>query len=519
MPDSSRRVMEANGWIALLAVVFAGACSEPTRPSAAEDIPPAARMEAITSTSLTGTVDSEVAEAPAVRITDKAGRPVAGVRVTFLPLPGAAYRSGNQPLRTVVTNTEGVASSGGWRLGRIAGVVQTFRAFAGNLMVEFNATAAAGPVASLRAISGEGQVGVAGQELRAPLVVKARDEFNNAVPGAEVRFSVVTGGGEVRADPVITDSVGVASSGLWILGAAAGVQVATATSGGVETHFAVEACISVKCRQLLFVRDGDIHVVDLFTGETRQLTRDGISDSPSWSPDGSRIAFVRRGALHVMNADGTNEILVVENRVGYGSVSWSPAGNAIAFDRCGTGCGVYVVDVLDGTTEPRMVVAEGRLPAWSPDGAQIAFINAAGSLELVTPDGSVRTEIPGIPALELSALAWSPDGRAIAFSAVPSPHGAYDDIYVLEGSVLTRITNERSMVHPTSFEQPTWSESGARVAFSVRQFVFDDDMGFNGAWERSIQVIDLACFRGATNRSACDGPQTLVSPGHSPAWK
>ena len=54
---------------------------------------------------------------------------------------------------------------------------------------------------------------------------------------------------------------------------------------------------------------------------------------PAWSPDGSKIAFVRNGELHVMNADGSGRRVLV----GPGSPSrvadpeWSPSGSEIAF--------------------------------------------------------------------------------------------------------------------------------------------------------------------------------------------
>jgi hypothetical protein len=516
MSDSNRSTLQANGWITLLVIIVAAACTEATAPPAAGEIPPGARMEAITSTSLVGIVGSEVAEPPAVRLVDRSGRPLAGVQVTFLAMYLGTSKGGTQPLKTVVTGNDGVALSGGWRLGTPAGA-QTLRAFAANLSVEFDAIAAAGPVAHLRAVSGGGQIGIAGHELPAPLVVTARDRFNNTVPGIEIRFTVETGGGELSADPVVTDSSGAATSSSWTLGPAVGVQGARAASGGIAAYFTVEACISLKCRQLLFVRDGDIHVVDLVTGETRPLTMGGRSASPSWSPDGTRIAFVRPEGVYLMNADGTNEILVAGDSGSHWSASWSPTGNALAIGRCGSGCSVLVLDRLDGTTQPRLVAAGGRAPAWSPDGAQIAFVHATGSLEVVTPDGASRTIMRNLEDLEVSGVAWSPDGRAIAFSATVL-HGAYEDIYVLEGLRLTQITNSGGTILPATFSTPTWSQSGARLAFSARRLVFDEDMGPIG-WAHLIEVADVRCIRVAeASLLPCDASQTLVTNGHSPGW-
>ena len=74
-------------------------------------------------------------------------------------------------------------------------------------------------------------------------------------------------------------------------------------------------------------------------GKALQLTRNTVSDtSPAWSPDGSRIAFLRgRGStlfvappkrspaeLYVMNADGTDVTRLTHNQIGEGSPAWQP---------------------------------------------------------------------------------------------------------------------------------------------------------------------------------------------------
>ncbi|MFC6422594.1 alpha/beta hydrolase family protein [Ornithinimicrobium tianjinense] len=71
-------------------------------------------------------------------------------------------------------------------------------------------------------------------------------------------------------------------------------------------------------------------------GPARRLTRGTRDGSPAYSPDGSRIAFLRAGEdgppqLHVIPADGGDARRLTEHKLGVGGFAWSPDGTAIAY--------------------------------------------------------------------------------------------------------------------------------------------------------------------------------------------
>lgn len=219
-------------------------------------------------------------------------------------------------------------------------------------------------------------------------------------------------------------------------------------------------------KRIVFVSNPGISTMNADGSDVVRLS--GTGENPVWSPDGMRIAFVARPDAPPMHEPPTDEEINLEKQthltlmgadasavtvLGAGSVSdqwpsWSPDGTQIAFVRrplgpVVEGCEGMCLTRVDGTGLHQVAV-DGEYPAWSPDGTRIAYAWSGSGFQqsgifVMRADGSNPTNLTPLPG-SFSYPAWSPDGSRIAFAY--GQKGSEIEIYVVQadGSGLTQLT-------------------------------------------------------------------------------
>jgi dipeptidyl aminopeptidase/acylaminoacyl peptidase len=200
----------------------------------------------------------------------------------------------------------------------------------------------------------------------------------------------------------------------------------------------------------------NLWAVDITGARLRQLSDGSWRDtSPSWSPDGRRIAFVsnRSGSMqiHVMWADTRETLQVTRIDHDPSDLKWSPDGGQIAF----------VMNIPDDTppisvklppTPKGAQLAKGATivdrTAWGADGVGQT---TKGYKHVFTVDaltgGTERQVTTG--NFDHAAPAYSADGRKIYVSGIRKEHAEYlkgdSEIYVvdLESLEVTPLTDRK----------------------------------------------------------------------------
>lgn len=194
----------------------------------------------------------------------------------------------------------------------------------------------------------------------------------------------------------------------------------------------VEPSMSRDGSKVVFVsfRDepgGEIYSVNVDGTDLRRLTHNrrddgstlvGTDSNPTWSPDGTQIAFhswISGGTpgLYKMNADGTGITRLADATSG--GISWSPDGSRITYSKLnGNFVDTWIVDA--NGANPRFLV-EARNLSWSNDGSFLVGIGRFGGIPFIDPANGGFVGGVSTSGLTVSAASLSADATKVIFSA------------------------------------------------------------------------------------------------------
>jgi WD40-like Beta Propeller Repeat len=197
----------------------------------------------------------------------------------------------------------------------------------------------------------------------------------------------------------------------------------------------------------LKVPSNGIRVLDSTAGTDRLIVQGDHLAPLSLSADGRWIVYADTHWIRVVPTDGSRPPTTIITSLldVVTTPTWSPDGKWIAYVK---GERVYTAGA-NGQNRARL--AAGYAAAWSPDGRWIAYVGHG--LHLVAPDGTGDHMLswPGLKASLLSdngtaELAWSPDGRQLALTI----GNGVVIVSARTGAVIRRVT-----LAPSGFWYPT----------------------------------------------------------------
>ncbi len=213
-----------------------------------------------------------------------------------------------------------------------------------------------------------------------------------------------------------------------------------------------------------------IFIMDANGGDVRQLTDTPLSDLPDWSHDGSRIVFTSQDDIFVIPTDGSSPAINLTNSPEKDTTpSWSPDDRQIVWlsgdDR---NWNIFVM-VADGS-HIRQLTQDGKVSdvEWSVDGRLFThWDNRDASCFncIMDADGSKVSDAGGKGEIQQYLPFWTLDGNRVECIAT-DVNGKDNEIYLVSEifpDIFLNLTN-----HPADDRNPDWpARCGSGAAASL----------------------------------------------------
>jgi hypothetical protein len=205
-------------------------------------------------------------------------------------------------------------------------------------------------------------------------------------------------------------------------------------------------------------------------GEIVRVNREGVRKrllgdalDAAYSPDGTFIAFARRGDLWLANSDGSGQRrLVATPNVEEWAPSWLPDGKSLVYTARVEGRRTIRIFKLPTGPSKRIAGSNGQESGAAASATgRLAFVSTRDGTPIVytsEADGSGAAAFnatpPTTPFVDVHDLAWSPDSTKLAY-----------DADLQDGTAPLFVDDGTSQFALPIGTRPVWSPGGTRIAF------------------------------------------------------
>jgi len=232
--------------------------------------------------------------------------------------------------------------------------------------------------------------------------------------------------------------------------------------------------LSPKGERALFEARGDIFTAPIEKGPVRNLTNSSSAHdkSPSWSPDGSRIAFIS-------DKSGEEEIYVIAQ---------------------------------DGSSPAEQLTTGGKAmrytPAWSPDSKLIAFSDKDGKVYVLTVADKKLVQVGDSKRGQVQDYTWSPKGNYLAFTLQDTNNNSSVYVWSSKDNQLRRVTNGTF-----SEFNPAWDPQGNYLYYlSTREFApLISNVEFNYAANKNTGIFVIALRKDVKHPFPAESDEVAIS--------